>query len=89
MPNVLLPPWYARPHLLQRSRQIVGVLTKHGLDFMMEQIGLNGGRPFTRRSEARRPGGPPINRPNTCAWPWASWAARSSRSARCSAPGLT
>jgi len=61
MPDIFSRPWYARPHLVQRSRQIVGVLTRHGLDWMVEQIGLTGGRPFARRSKARRLTGHPLN----------------------------
>lgn len=61
MPNVFPLPWYARPHLLQRSRQIVVVLTRHGLDWMMEQTGLTGRRPFVRISNASRPAGLPLS----------------------------
>jgi ubiquinone biosynthesis protein len=60
MPNLLPHPWYARPHLLQRSRQIVVVLTRHSLDWMMEQTGLTGRRPFARIAKASRPADPPL-----------------------------
>jgi len=61
MSNVFPLPWYARPHLLQRSRQIVGILTRHGLDSMMEQTGLAGHRLFARISNASRPADPPLS----------------------------
>ena len=60
MPDIFSRPWYTRPHLLQRSRQIIGVLTRHGMDWMMEQIGLASQRSFPHRSENRRLAGPPL-----------------------------
>ncbi len=61
MPDIFSRPWYARPHLVQRSRQIVGVLTRHGLDWVVEQIGLASNRRFPRRLERRRLAGPALN----------------------------
>ncbi len=60
MPDIFSRPWYTRPHLLQRSRQIIGVLTRHGMDWMMEQIGLANDRPFPGRLKVRRLAGPPL-----------------------------
>ena len=60
MPDIFSRPWYARPHLLQRSRQIVGILTHHGLDWMVEQIGLASQRSFPHFSENHRLAGPPL-----------------------------
>ncbi len=61
MPDIFSRPWYTRPHLVQRSRQIVGVLTRHGLDWMVEQIGLASERSFPHLSEKRRLAGLPLS----------------------------
>jgi len=61
MPELFSRPWYTRPHLLQRSRQVIGVLTHHGLDWMMEQIGLANDRPFPGRLKVRRLTGAPLS----------------------------
>ena len=40
MPSLLPVPWFARGHLLRRSRQIAAVLARQGLGWLMAQIGL-------------------------------------------------
>ena len=40
MPSILPVPWFARGHLLRRSRQIASMLARHGLGWLMAQVGL-------------------------------------------------
>jgi ubiquinone biosynthesis protein len=40
MPSILPLPWFARGHLLRRSRQIASALTQHGLGWLIAQVGL-------------------------------------------------
>jgi ubiquinone biosynthesis protein len=47
--------------LHQRSRQIVDVLTRHQLDWLLDQIGLKEKRPFARRLNAQRSTSTPIS----------------------------
>jgi len=39
MQNLLPIPWFARSHLLRRERQIASVLTRHGLGWLLAQVG--------------------------------------------------
>jgi ubiquinone biosynthesis protein len=61
MSNALPLPWHARPELHQRSRQIVDVLTRHQLDWLIDQIGLKEKRPFARRLNVHRLTSTPIS----------------------------
>ncbi len=49
-------PWFARPRLAGRSREIVAVLTRHELDWLMAQVGLGGRLAFEGQGTNRRPG---------------------------------
>jgi ubiquinone biosynthesis protein len=54
--NLLPVPWFARPPLARRSRQIAVVLTRHGLSWLLAQVGLSGvpvGRRWSGRSTPR------------------------------------
>ncbi len=44
-------PWFSRSHLLARSRQIVSVLTRHGLGFILTGLGENRALPRNGLSE--------------------------------------
>lgn len=44
-------PWFSRAHLLARSRQIVSVLTRHGLGFILTGLGENRALPRHGLSE--------------------------------------
>jgi ubiquinone biosynthesis protein len=61
MSNAFPRPWYARPELHQRSHQIVDALTRHQLDWLLDQIGLKDKRPFARRLNAHRLTSTPIS----------------------------
>lgn len=61
MSNASPLPWHARAELHQRSRQIVDVLTRHQLDWLIDQIGLKDKRPFARRLNAHRVTSTPIS----------------------------
>lgn len=41
MSSILPVPWFARPHLRGRLTQIVSVLTRHGLGWLLAQFGLS------------------------------------------------
>lgn len=53
MPSLLPVPWFARGHLLRRSRQIAAALARHGLGWLMAQIGLSERLPQPRLSFRR------------------------------------
>jgi ubiquinone biosynthesis protein len=61
MTSLISLPWYTRPNLVQRSRQIIGVLTRHGLDWILEQTGLNEPRSFFHRSNTPRQAVAPLS----------------------------
>ena len=46
MSSFLPMPWFARGHLLRRSRQIASVLVRHGLGWLVVQVGLGDLIPF-------------------------------------------
>lgn len=48
MPSFLPVPWFARGHLLGRSREIASVLARHGLGWIVLQVGLGELVPFER-----------------------------------------
>lgn len=48
MSSLLPVPWFARGHLLRRSREIASVLARHGLGWLVAQVGLDGLIPFER-----------------------------------------
>jgi ubiquinone biosynthesis protein len=48
MANLLPVPWFARGRLLRRSREIASSLGRHGLGWLVVQVGLGGLLPFER-----------------------------------------
>ncbi len=48
MSSLLPVPWFARGHLLRRSREIASVLARHGLGWLVTQVGLGEFLPFER-----------------------------------------
>lgn len=48
MSSFLTVPWFARGHLLHRSREIASALTRHGLGWVVVQLGLGDLVPFER-----------------------------------------
>lgn len=48
MPGFFPVPWFARGHLLRRSREIGTILTRHGLGWLVGQVGLGDLIPFER-----------------------------------------
>ncbi|MCL5025612.1 MAG: AarF/ABC1/UbiB kinase family protein [Chloroflexi bacterium] len=52
-------PWFARPHLRHRITQIVSVLTRHGLGWLLAQFGVGHLSPRQRRLFGRVIGGTP------------------------------
>lgn len=48
MPGFLATPWFVRGRLLRRSREIAAILTRHGLGWLVGQVGLGDLVPFER-----------------------------------------
>ncbi len=48
MMNFLPVPWFMRGHLVHRSREIASILARHGLGWLVVQIGLGDLVPFER-----------------------------------------
>src|SRR5512140_565587 len=48
MATLLPVPWFARGRLLRRSREIAAVLARHGLGWLMAQVGLESLIPLSR-----------------------------------------
>lgn len=73
MTNFLSLPWFTRGRLLRRSKEVVTILARHGLGWLVEQAGLGHMLPFERGRWATQCARRLILRPSIFEWPSESW----------------
>lgn len=73
MPELLPNPWFARGPVLRRSKEIAATFARHGLGWLVTQLGLADLVPFERvaappagRRDMHSCGMPPRSAPTTC-----------------------